>query len=118
MTAFGAVDGAAASGGSVISITAASYRPSSGCGAVRYVVSNWHFEDTVKSMPFGPVLATRRLEPNEANPYGISRIGHQQTASAPNRRLHSMRLYNSVYSPGRKTCSDLVRRQGFEPRTR
>jgi hypothetical protein len=38
----------------------------------REVSSGSHFEDTLKSMPFGPVLMTLRLEPNEANPYGIS----------------------------------------------
>lgn len=38
----------------------------------REVSSGWHFEDTLKSMPFGPGLMTLRLEPNEANPYGIS----------------------------------------------
>jgi hypothetical protein len=38
----------------------------------RAVASSWHFEDTLRSMPFGPVLVTLRLEPNEANPHGIS----------------------------------------------
>jgi hypothetical protein len=38
----------------------------------RAVAASWHFEDTLKSMPLGPVLVTLRLEPNEANPYGIS----------------------------------------------
>jgi hypothetical protein len=38
----------------------------------REVASSWHFEDTLKSMPFGPVLVTLLFEPNEANPYGIS----------------------------------------------
>ncbi|MGA9357186.1 MAG: hypothetical protein WBW75_03995 [Mycobacterium sp.] len=38
----------------------------------RDVASSWHFEDTLRSMPFGPVLVTLRFEPNEANPYGIS----------------------------------------------
>jgi hypothetical protein len=30
------------------------------------------FEDTLRSMPFGPVLVTLRLERTEANPHGIS----------------------------------------------
>jgi len=38
----------------------------------RAVAGSWHFEDTVKALPLGPCFVTLRLEPNDANPYGIS----------------------------------------------
>jgi hypothetical protein len=34
-------------------------------------VSRGDFEDALESMPLGPVLVTLRLDPNEADPYGI-----------------------------------------------
>jgi hypothetical protein len=45
----------------------------------RAVVGDGHFEKTLEELPFGPLEVTMRLEPNEANPYGISAyVGNRQ----------------------------------------
>lgn len=41
-------------------------------GWMKIVVGDEHFEDTVNSLPFGPMFVTVRLEPNEEYPFSMA----------------------------------------------